>query len=582
MIYHTPDSALRRAQEFISVGQDNEALSVLETILSAKKYRHQWLPVFEDLITLYIDTTIKLRVSCKDMLYQYRNLTSSNHRLNYFEALLKKYLVSIQNLYKELHEDKNNTDKTSDISEEMRILRKIRGENLNVSNVSSKINATVRYIIESFRSVFDLCKNQESLFNLYHEAYIQAFQFCCDFNKTNEFRKLCEVLRNHYSALHNIDLNNNNVQVTYLRTRFIQLKSATTLNLWQEAYKKFEDIHNNLSLGYEFPNDLLKTYYKELAAIFKASGNILFHAYALFIVYELTLKQQDDTENILKLADTIIIAVLSIRPSKTVNNNSNIKLASILGIEKSIPTRKELVNNIINSNILQNASKTVVELFNLYNRLNNGIDITPLSFSKQSAPYLDELENDTTFKYINDYLYDLKHVLVIKIIQNLQKTFSSIKLQRFLNLVPAGITMNDIEVLLLETASNELSNIQLDHLEGLVIFNDNNIISTVFKNQLVALNQALDKISSIISSPNEKTHINEVDLYNQFKANIKSDHEQITNRMIDIENQILEKEQADLDRENKRIQDEEAKKLSKIEDERQKLKEEEEKDVLKI
>lgn len=68
----------------------------------------------------------------------------------------------------------------------------------------------------------------------------RAFAFCLQHKRTNEFRRLCEILRNHLANLNKYrdqrdrpDLSQPESLQLYLDTRFEQLKVATELELWQ-------------------------------------------------------------------------------------------------------------------------------------------------------------------------------------------------------------------------------------------------------------------------------------------------------------------------------------------------------------
>jgi len=76
----------------------------------------------------------------------------------------------------------------------------------------------------------------------------RAFQFCLQYKRTTEFRRLCEILRNHLTNLNKYrdqrdrpDLTQPESLQLYLETRFEQLKIATELELWQVRFfgKKF-------------------------------------------------------------------------------------------------------------------------------------------------------------------------------------------------------------------------------------------------------------------------------------------------------------------------------------------------------
>lgn len=68
----------------------------------------------------------------------------------------------------------------------------------------------------------------------------RAFQFCKQYKRTTEFRRLCEIIRNHLANLNKYrdqrdrpDLSAPESLQLYLDTRFEQLKIATELELWQ-------------------------------------------------------------------------------------------------------------------------------------------------------------------------------------------------------------------------------------------------------------------------------------------------------------------------------------------------------------
>lgn len=78
----------------------------------------------------------------------------------------------------------------------------------------------------------------------------RAFQFCKQYKRTTEFRRLCEIIRNHLANLNKYrdqrdrpDLSAPESLQLYLDTRFEQLKIATELGLWQVAHFSFLFVH---------------------------------------------------------------------------------------------------------------------------------------------------------------------------------------------------------------------------------------------------------------------------------------------------------------------------------------------------
>jgi translation initiation factor 3 subunit A len=110
----------------------------------------------------------------------------------------------------------------------------------------------------------------------------KAFQFCLQYKRTTEFRRLCEILRNHLTNLNKYRDQRDRPELSlpetlqlYTETRFEQLKVATELELWQEAFRSVEDIHGLMSLVKKVPKpQLMAAYYAKLTKIFQVCLSI--------------------------------------------------------------------------------------------------------------------------------------------------------------------------------------------------------------------------------------------------------------------------------------------------------------------
>lgn len=120
-------------------------------------------------------------------------------------------------------------------------------------------------------------------------------------------------LRTHLGHIHKhqhqqtaINLNNPDSQNMHLETRLVQLDSAISMELWQEAFKAVEDIHGLINLSKKPPKpSLMANYYQKLGLVFWKSGNPLFHACTLHRLYQLSREQRKNLsqDELLKYVD---------------------------------------------------------------------------------------------------------------------------------------------------------------------------------------------------------------------------------------------------------------------------------------
>ena len=104
--------------------------------------------------------------------------------------------------------------------------------------------------------------------------------FCLKHQRKVEFRRLCETLRLHLANVakyshqpHSINLGDADTLQHHLDTRFAQLNTSVELELWQEAFRSVEDIHNLLNMAKKAPRPaMMANYYEKLTRIFLTGG----------------------------------------------------------------------------------------------------------------------------------------------------------------------------------------------------------------------------------------------------------------------------------------------------------------------
>lgn len=139
-------------------------------------------------------------------------------------------------------------------------------ESVMLSTVSSEqskdrtdravVTPWLKFLWETYRTVLEILRNNARLEQMYQATANQAFNFCRVYIRKTEFRRLCDLLRNHLQNVakysnqpHSINLNDPDTLQRHLDTRFNQLNVAADLELWQEAFRAVEDIHSLISMS---------------------------------------------------------------------------------------------------------------------------------------------------------------------------------------------------------------------------------------------------------------------------------------------------------------------------------------------
>lgn len=183
-----------------------------------------------------------------------------------------------------------------------------------------------------------------------------------------EFRRLCETLRLHLANVakyahqpHAINLADPEILQHHLDTRFAQLNTSVELELWQEAFRSVEDIHNLLTMAKKPPRPaMMANYYEKLTKIFLMSGNSLYHAAAWGRYYAVisSIGGKSD-EEMSRLAGQVLVSALAVPVGQQLDEEESkgktTRLAALLGLTKA-PTRAGLLKDAVGTlpNTIQN------------------------------------------------------------------------------------------------------------------------------------------------------------------------------------------------------------------------------------
>ena len=375
--------------------------------------------------------------------------------------------------------------------------------------------------------MLEILKNNARLEVMYQSTALQAFDFCQKYTRKTEFRRLCELLRNHVqnaakyqSQMHAINLSDPDTLQRHLDTRFQQLNVAVELELWQEAFRSVEDIHTLLSLSKRpAKNVMMANYYEKLTRIFLVSENYLFHAAAWSRYYNLLRQsanlissgQGSKKDNpavtdadMTRAASFVLLSALSIPVISTsrsrgalidvdeARKNKHQRLTNLLGMA-SAPTRAVLFKDAMSKGLLKRAKFEIRELYQILE-----VDFHPLSICRKIAPILTQIGTDPEME---KYVLPLQQVILTRLFQQLSQVYESVELKFVYELAqfpePFTVTTGIIEKFVMNGCKKGDLAIRLDHASGVLTF-DSDVFSSA---------KALHPGSTAGSAENETTSV---------------------------------------------------------------------------
>ncbi|CAG8130129.1 unnamed protein product [Penicillium nalgiovense] len=517
-----PENVLKRAQELIAVGQAPAALTVLHEHVTSKRTRSSPIASLEPVMLLFVELSVDLRKgkAAKDGLYQYKNI-AQNTNVGTIEIVLKKFIElaeqkvteaqakadEIQSTLESAAPSSNVEDLEAIETPETILLATVSGEQSRDRTDRAVVTPWLKFLWETYRTVLEILKNNARLEIMYQSTALQAFKFCQKYARKTEFRRLCELLRNHVqnaakysSQMHAINLSDADTLQRHLDTRFQQLNVAVELELWQEAFRSIEDIHTLLNLSKRpAKNIMMANYYEKLARIFLVSENYLFHAAAYNRYYNLlrlssvalASGQSSKKENpsvteleMTKAASFVLLSALSIPVISTsrsrgalvdvdeARKNKNTRLTNLLGMATS-PTRTVLFRDALNKGLLRRVRPEIRELYNILE-----VDFHPLSICKKITPILKQIGADPEME---KYVVPLQQVILTRLFQQLSQVYESVELKFVYELAqfpaPFQITPAMIEKFIMNGCKKGDLAIRVDHISGVLTF-DSDVFSS--------------------------------------------------------------------------------------------------------
>ncbi|PKI84434.1 eukaryotic translation initiation factor 3 subunit A [Malassezia vespertilionis] len=499
-----PEAVLKRSEELINVGQAGAALQALHEFTFSRRFKQGPSSSLEPLMERFMELCVDQRRgrAAKDALVQYKNAFQNTDSqsiwnvINHFIKLADAKVSEARSRADAAAEELDVDDLEESETPESILLGSVSQDQERDRTDRTLVTPWLKFLWEAYRTALDILKNNTRLETAYEQISDQALRFCLLYQRKSEFRRLCEVLRQHLqsvarSAHHTnaIDFSDPETLQRHLDTRFTQLTIAVELELWQEAFRSVEDVHNLLTIAKKAPKPaMMANYYEKLTRIFIVSDNHLFHAAAWNRYYALARLTAHSEEEQARMASFVLLSALAVPViASTAPGTGNLnkgrtdflqtdsetrqrtgRLNALLGLGRT-PTRAGLLREALNRNVLRRVHP---ELRNLYHILE--VEFHPLSICAKIEPILRQVAQDPDMA---KYVKPLHSVVLTRLLQQLSQVYDSVKLQQVMELVgafkaPYHYGAADIEKFCLNACKRGHLNLRIDHVSQAITFQD--------------------------------------------------------------------------------------------------------------
>lgn len=578
-----PENALKRAEELEAVGQKQAAVQALHDVITSKRHR-TWQKTLEDIMFKYIDLCVEMKRGryAKDGLIQYRNVCQQVN-VSSLEEVIKYFLKKASEKAEEAQaqaevKEVAAADLDEDVSPEDLMLSYVSGDKSKDRTERELVTPWFKFLWETYRNSLDILRNNSKLEALYAMTAQRAFQFCLQYKRTTEFRRLCDILRNHLTNLNKYreqrdrpDISNPETLQLYLETRFEQLKVACDLEMWQEAFRSVEDIHGLMQYGKKAPKpQMMATYYAKLTQIFAVANSNLYHAYAWYKLYNLSkqynknLSQADQQH----MACAVLLAALSILPydqkdgygDNVQERDRSARMAAILGftVDHKRDARELLSRSALLSDLLSKGIQNLVppEVSEIHKLLES--DFNPLQLCHKIEPLISRLDEVSSAMSaaspisevaLGHYKEHLRKLAVLRMCDQLSQVYSVIKIEKLASLVPF-VELAKVELIIVDAVKYGYLQLRLDHRAGTLHFGSSQLTEEKMKSHLSLLAKRMCKATAMINPNAGGEQVAKASsLAAEARSTVEQEHKLAIARKVIIERRKEEQEQRMLEHE---------------------------------
>ncbi|KAJ6459249.1 hypothetical protein C8R45DRAFT_843370, partial [Mycena sanguinolenta] len=272
---------------------------------------------------------------------------------------------------------------------------------------------------------------------------------------------------------HSINLSDPDTLQYHLDTRFAQLNTSVELELWQEAFRSVEDVHNLLTMAKKAPCPaMMANYYEKLTRIFLMSGNALYHAAvwgrynAVYATAQAGMpsKSAEDAE---RLAGQVLVSALAVLVglASSAEEPTKQRLTALLGLTKP-PARANLLKDALARDVLCRAPAPIKQLYDVLE-----VTFELLTLCANVAPILAQLRTSVDYA---PYVPLLQHALLSRLLSQLAQVYASVRISFVMELEkPKGGSVFDPEQgesYIMGCAQRGELSVRVDHADGSITF----------------------------------------------------------------------------------------------------------------
>eukprot|EP00268_Persea_americana_P000331 TRINITY_DN1011_c0_g1_i6.p1 TRINITY_DN1011_c0_g1~~TRINITY_DN1011_c0_g1_i6.p1 ORF type:complete len:966 (+),score=222.53 TRINITY_DN1011_c0_g1_i6:352-3249(+) len=530
-----PENALKRAEELINVGQKQAALQALHDLITSKRYR-AWQKTLERIMFKYVELCVDMRRGryAKDGLIQYRivcqqvNVSSLEEVIKHFMHLSTERAEQARSQAQALEDALDVEDLEADKRPEDLMLSYVSGEKGRDRSDRELVTPWFKFLWETYRTVLEILRNNSKLEALYAMTAHRAFQFCKQYRRTTEFRRLCEIIRNHLANLNKYrdqrdrpDLSAPESLQLYLDTRFEQLKIATELELWQEAFRSVEDIHGLMCMVKKTPKaSLMVTYYAKLTEIFWVSDSHLYHAYAWLKLFTLqkTYNKNLTQKDLQLIASSVLLAALSVNPYDHKHGAShlelenekehNLRMASLIGFSldpkrnsTEVLSRSSLLSELATKGVMTCVSQELKDLYNLLEH-----EFLPLDLASKVQLVLSKISkhggklssaSSVPEVQLSQYVPALEKLTTLRVLQQVSQVYQTMKIEVLSKMIPF-FDFSVVEKIAVDAVKYKFVAMEVIHRMGAVSFGNLDLESDRLQDHLTVFTEGLNKARTLI------------------------------------------------------------------------------------